>query len=477
MKKYNFDFSNKTTPLSHQIEATEFIRTNASSALFDEMGLGKSKIVIDALKSELENKNIDCVLVVCKKTLVKNWEEEIQKHTNLPSLILRGSYSEKGTKFMVYSPFYIINYDAVISETKRLSMLMKIKRFAVVLDESHRIKTPTSKTTQAIFSLAPLAVKRIIISGTPVANKPCDLWAQYYFLDAGATLGTDFQKFQKEYEVNLRDNDFNDDKMLRLKNLISNVSIRRLKKDVLQLPEKKYQDIHVKLTGLQKEMYDQLREELYLDIVEMDGTTIADDSENILKRLLRLNQIASNPKLIDHSYNQEPAKYLKLDLLVKGIIAKGEKVIIWSSFVDNIVILKKRYAQYGAVTIYGNMTIEERNKASKKFIEDTDCKILIANPAAAREGLTLTVANNAIYLDRSFNLVDYVQSQDRIHRISQKKECLIVNLIAENTVDAYIDEIIYKKQNVAKFIQGDSDIIMPGRQFLTKQDLLKILGG
>lgn len=477
MKKYNLDFIKKTEPFTHQYEAIDFILKNNDVALFDEMGLGKTKIVIDTLSRELEDKKIDSALIVCKKTLIYMWESEIKKHTNLPSLILRGTYKEKGMKFMGNSPFYIINYDSLITEVDRILMLIKIKKFAVVLDESHRIKNPFSKTAKALFILAPYAKRRVILSGTPVANKPLDLWAQFYFLDGGRTLGNNFDKFKRDYSVNLKDNIFNREKMDELKKLINPVCIRRLKTDVLHLPNKEFQDVFVELQGKQKEMYDQLKEELYLEIIGMDGEQVEDNSENILKRLLRLTQIASNPKLIDSAYNEEPTKFIKLDQIINKIISKKEKVIIWTSFIDNIRILKKRYKHLSPVTIFGKMIIEDRNKASDRFMNDSDCKVLIANPAAAREGLTLTSANNAIYLDRTFNLVDYIQSQDRIHRISQHKECLITNIIAKDTVDRYIDEIIYKKQNLAKFLQGDCNDIISEKKFLTKEELLQIVGG
>ncbi len=475
--KYELNYNPKTQPLQHQTEATNFIRDNNIVALFDEMGLGKTKIVLDALLQNLNAGVINCALIICKKTLVYNWENEIDKHTHLHSIILRGSDREKGMKFMANMPFYIINYDALIKEVKRLNMLLKIKKAAIVLDESHRIKDPHSKAAQSLFLLAPLAEKRIIVSGTPVANKPFDIWSQFYFLDSGRLLGTNYESFKKEYSIDFKNNKFNNIKMQELRCIMKSVSIRRLKQDVLELPNKKFESIFVDLKGKQKDMYNQLKNDLYLEISNMDGDQIIDESENILKRILRLNQITSNPKLIDESYNEEPIKFSILDKLIKDIINKNEKLIIWSSFIENILILKSRYKKYGAVTIFGKMNIEDRNRAVIKFVNDIDCKILIANPAAAREGLTLTVANNAIYIDRSFNLVDYIQSQDRIHRISQTKDCNIMNILASDTIDVYIDEIIFKKQNIAKFLQGDSNKIMAKRDFLTKEELIKILGG
>ena len=475
--KYELNYSQKTQPLQHQTEATNFVRDNNVVALFDEMGLGKTKIVLDALLQNLHTGDINCAMVICKKTLVHNWENEIDKHTHLHSIILRGSDREKGMRFMANMPFYIINYDALIKEVKRLHMLLKIKKAAIVLDESHRIKDPHSKAAQSLFLLAPLAKKRIIISGTPVANKPFDIWSQFYFLDSGNLLGTNYESFKKEYSIDFKNNKLNKIKMQELRDMIKSVSIRRLKQDVLELPDKKFESILVDLKGKQKDMYNQLKNDLYLEISNMDGNQIIDKSENILKRLLRLNQIASNPKLIDESYDEEPVKFSILDKLIKDILGKNEKLIIWSSFIENILTLKSKYKKYGAVTIFGKMNIEDRNSAVIKFLNDTDCKILIANPPATPEGLTLTAANNAIYVDRSFNLVDYIQSQDRIHRISQIKDCNIMNILANDTIDMYIDEIIFKKQNIARFLQGDSDKIMPKREFLTKKELIKILGG
>jgi SNF2 family DNA or RNA helicase len=349
---------------------------------------------------------------------------------------------------------------------------------AVVLDESHKIKNPDSKTAKAIFAIKDYAKKRLILTGTPVANRPVDLWAQFYFLDNGRLLGDNFAEFQKKYSVDFKEqrlaeekNKFDD-----LRNLISSNSIRRLKKDVLELPEKVFIEKKVSLTIQQRNMYDKLRDELYLEITNIDGTKKIDESSLIVKKILRLVQIASNPFLIDKSYNETPAKFKLMDNLVEEIVAKDEKVIIWSSFVENIRLLYRRYKLHGALMISGEIPIEKRNEIVKQFRDNEDFKVLVANPAAAREGLTLTSANNAVYLDRNFNLVDYLQSQDRIHRISQTKKCFIYKLIGEKTIDEYVEEIIFKKQNLAEYIQGDKKDIEI-QHFLTKEELLTILGG
>jgi SNF2 family DNA or RNA helicase len=357
-------------------------------------------------------------------------------------------------------------------------MFLKIRKMAIVLDESHKIKNPDAKTTNSIFELKDFAKKRIIITGTPIANKPLDLWAQFYFLDNGNLLGSSFKKFEKKYSIDLKDDDLSEqkDRFNNLREIILSNSMRRLKEDVLELPEKIYIEKYVQLEGQQKKIYDQLKNELYIEITNIAGEAIIDRSDELLKKLLRLAQIASNPLLIDKAYNEIPVKFPLLDTLIKNILEQKQKVIVWSCFVDNIRILYKRYKEFGTLMLYGDIPIEKRNEIVKQFRSNDESMILIANPAAAREGLTLTSANNAVYLDRNFNLVDYLQSQDRIHRISQTKVCKIFKIIAKNTIDEYIDEIIYKKHKLAEYVQGDRDGIITDKQFITKEQFLEILG-
>src|SRR5207248_9750713 len=145
------------------------------------------------------------------------------------------------------------------------------------------------------------------------------------------------------------------------------------------------------------------------------------------------------------------------------------------SFVGNVKALSERYCPFRPVTIHGEMAGAQRDEAVRLFRGDRDVRIMVANPAAAREGLTLTEANVAIYIDRTFNLVDYLQSQDRIHRISQSRECEIVLLMAQATVDAYIDFTLEQKHRLAQYAQNDSHTIRRADLALEKPAILKAL--
>src|SRR3984957_2550595 len=168
--------------------------------------------------------------------------------------------------------------------------------------------------------------------------------------------------------------------------------------------------------------------------------------------MVRLAQLASNPALLDSDYREVPAKLASLDkLLAEKMKVPGRKVIVWTSFVENIRGMAARYKKYRPVVIYGEIDNSARDKAVREFRGDPAVRLLIANPAAAREGLTLTEANVAVYLDRTFNLVDYLQSQDRIHRISQMQPCEIILLLADETIDSFIDFSLEQKHRLAHY--------------------------
>ncbi len=386
-------FEPKTQALPHQLEAINYIKNNQEVALFDEQGLGKTKIVIESLCWSMKQGEIEGALVVAPMSLLYNWEQEVLKHSFLIPIVLRGSKREKRYKFMTGANFYITNYEAIIAELQRIKRFCKSRKVAIVLDESPRIKDPATKTSQSLFELRQYSVKRTIITGTPVANKPVDLWAQFFFLDGGKLLGENFNDFKSKYrEKSIHYKELLDE----LKNIIAEHSIRRCKNNVLELPEKKFVNIYVNLSGKQDELYNKLREELKIEVQDMTGNLVIDEAENILKKLLRLIQISSNPFLVDKGYNEIPAKFSTLDGLLEDIVSRNEKVIIWTNFIENITVLKNRFKYYEPVVIHGEIPIKDRAEIVKTFQESNKNRLMIANPSAAREGLTLTRANNAI---------------------------------------------------------------------------------
>jgi SWI/SNF-related matrix-associated actin-dependent regulator 1 of chromatin subfamily A len=459
--------------LPHQTEGTQFLRDRTAAALFDEQGLGKSKQLIDAVVASIRDGSLAGALIVCPNTIKTTWGEEIERYSDERYAIFGSGRKARRVAFRsLRASFYVINYEAIASELPSLRALLRFKRMAFVLDESHRIKTPAARVTRAIHSLRQDAARRYIMTGTPVANKPEDLWAQVFFLDDGRALGPNFRAFRERFCTP----EGGYTRIDELRDRLATVCLRREKEGTITLPPKTFTYVSVSLAGEQLRMYEQLREQLELWVRDLSGNEVKAQAENILARLVRLAQLASNPALLDSAYGEVPGKFLALDQLVQTYLAEPtEKVIVWTSFVGNIRALLRRFSRHNPVALHGEMDSKSRNAAVTAFKKDATVRLLIANPAAAREGLTLTRARTAIYLDRTFNLVDFLQSQDRIHRLSQAEPCEILILNAAGTIDEFIDFSLAQKHRLARYAQGDTDAIAAEDLQLTKPDLLRAL--
>ena len=476
------DLSPKKDAFPYQLDAIEQIRGLEYSAVFHEQGLGKTKIAIDVILYWLATRELDCVIVVAKKGLVPNWISEFNDHTHLRPSVLGSNSSENYYTLTGNAVVIVAHYEAIKKEKSRLKLFCEGIKVGIVLDEAHKIKNPKSGVTEAFLELRESFKKRLILTGTPAANRPYDLWSQIYFLDGGAALGQEFDEFQKETDIDFvpegGDRREYETNLAVISEKLKGFMVRETKDgDVIDLPDKRYQKIEAAWEPLQRDKYIQARDELSVIVVQ-EGEAIADNSEPILKRLIRLVQLASNPGLIDEAYVASPGKLEPLTNLVGEIIDRGEKAIVWSSFNDNMKLLRDNLAEYGCRTVYGKMSVEERYLSIDSFKNDPKVRVLVATPGAAKEGLTLTVANNVIYFDRTFSLDDYLQSQDRIHRISQERECNIYTLYIPGSIDEWVDELLTAKVIAAKFSQGDieAEEFRETMNFTFRESLREALG-
>jgi SNF2 family DNA or RNA helicase len=446
---------------AYQVDAVEAIKNLPYAAVLHEQGLGKTKIGVDVALQWLKANEVDSVLVVTKRGLIENWREEIRAHTYIAPRILD---QRKPSNFFALNSaarLYLTHYEVIKSEQRRLALFLKTRRVAAILDESQKIKNPESDTAIAFHKLGPGFTRRIIMTGTPVANRPFDLWSQIFFLDSGNSLGTDFASFRQKLDLS---NDLWTSKTKRATfeselaavfDKIRLFTVRETKDSAgIQLPEKHIQNVFVDAEARQRELYDQFRFDVRADVVR-NGELITDDAEDLLKRLLRLVQVASNPRLVDQSYKYIPGKMpVLLSLLEKASISES-KAIVWTSFVENAEWLAAELRRFNPAVVHGNRSMDERNDAIRRFKGEKSCRLLVATPGAAKEGLTLTVANHAIFFDRSFSLDDYLQAQDRIHRISQEQTCYVWNLICKDTVDEWVDTLLAAKRLAAQLAQAD----------------------
>jgi SNF2 family DNA or RNA helicase len=477
--------SAKHEGFAYQVEAVEAIKNLEYAAVFHEQGLGKTKIAIDLALSWLRNDVVDSVLFITKKSLIANWRDEIRMHSFLTPRVLG---QDRGANFYAFnSParFYLAHYEVCVSEMRRLGLFLKTRKVAAICDEAQKFKNPESAVAKALFSLGPGFARRVILTGTPIANRPYDIWSLIYFLDHGESLGADFDEFKGAVDLSakLADDERRTAFETSLGGLFERVrpfAIRETKASAgIALPTKTIENILVDPEDRQAELYKSYRDELRAIVVK-GGVPRLDDAEDLLKRLLRLVQIASNPRLVDNSYVETPGKCDVLEAVLTDCIASDPptKAIVWTTFTENVDWLAKRLRDYGAVRVHGKMAIHDRNRSLERFKNEPEVRVLVATPGAAKEGLTLTVANTAIFFDRSFSLDDYLQAQDRIHRISQTKQCFVYNLLMRETVDVWVDELLAAKHLAAQLAVGDiaTEDYVARADYGFAQTLARILG-
>lgn len=453
----------KLPAFPYQLEALRAIEQLEYAAVFHEPGLGKTKIAIDLALSWFKARTVDSVLVVCKRSLVANWATEIRSHSHLFPLVL--TQDRKATYVALNSPgrLYLTHYEVCKTELARLKLFLKTRRVAVICDEAQKLKNPASALFRTFSQLREGFVRRVILTGTPIANRPYDIWALIHFLDGGASLGNDYPRFKEEFDISpglAHDPAARARFEASLSGLFARIqhfTVRETKRSArIILPDKIVENILVDPEEHQEELYSVYRRETRAAI-EKHGRLSFDDIDEILKRLLRLVQVASNPRLVTDAYNREPGKLPILRNLLFDAVAQGSKAIVWTSFVDNAKWLGHQLRDLGSCVVHGHMSIDDRNAALARFKRDTATRVLVATPGAAKEGLTLTAANVAIFFDRSFSLDDYLQAQDRIHRISQEKTCYIYNLLLRDSVDLWVDDLLTAKHLAAQLGQADID--------------------
>lgn len=452
--------SAKHEAYSYQIDALTAIQSLPYAAIFHEQGLGKTKIAVDLVLFWLSHDIVDTVFIVTKKSLVMNWVHELAAHSWITPSVLSDDRRRNGVHLNSPVLVYVLNYEVMPANVELIRDFLCTCRVAAVLDESQKIKNPDTQLARCFHSLAARFERRIIMTGTPSANRPYDIWSQIKFLDNGLALGGSYEAFRDEHDVSTATtkSDIREygQRLGSIMGRIRHFSVRETKHTAgLQLPNKTIVTHYVDLAPHQAVVYRSYRERLAWELRdELDGV-IVDDAEAILKRLLRLVQCASNPGLIDKGYTERPGKFQKLSALLDDASDASEKLVVWTQFVDNVEWLAAELNRHSPQKVHGSMTIAERNAAIAAFLTDGHCRVLIATPGAAKEGLTLTVANHAVFYDRGFSLDDYLQAQDRIHRISQKKECFVHNLMASETIDEWVDELLNTKHRAAQMAQGD----------------------
>ncbi len=453
--------------LNHQREGVDFLTSQDGGLLAFEQGLGKTLVAIEAFRRMLEAGRADRLLVVCPNSLKRNWVAEFGKFAPHVSVdVVEGTPKIRRAAFRAsHARVVVTSYETARAETTALIALCQRHRTALVLDESHAAKNWKSLTSAAMKAVAPHAAFRWLLSGTPVTNTATDLHTQVQILEPGkASLGS-----TEVFKAMLED----DPRATFAQATFDRLILRRTKEQCLDLPEKTYADLRVELPDWQRRVYNQMRDEMVAEIRKMTGEQYRAYASTALAKLTRLIQIASNPALIFPELDRLPAKFEALDGLIADILSvPGRKVILWSNYIRTIEQLLQRFP--GAVAIYGATPNNERQGIAQRFQEDQDVRLLIANPAAAGTGFTLTAASFTIYESLSWRYDHYAQSQDRNHRIGQSQPVTYIRLIGVDTIEEAVVVSLERKSALARSLLGDFGVgELP--TIFTKEEMCNLL--
>lgn len=465
-----------TEPFEHQRKEYYHSRDKANFALLWEPGTGKSKPILDTTAYLSDKDAVDGSLIIAPNGVHRNWIiDQIPAHCD-PAVPLKTflwdtkkagnkSFQAEFEEFLKFPQLVVfaINYDAIITARGYAACEKFLKKRVCIMtcDESHRIKSPGKQRTKAATKLGKLAKYRRILTGTPIATSPFDLFSQFGFLDQGILGYKSFFVFKQRFGI--FETQFNGPrrylKLVRHKNMDELKALiekhsSRVTKDVLtDLPDKLYSKAYYEMSARQAGIYSDLRESYMAEL--QNGTVLT--APHALVRLLRLQQIVcgyapsdSHIVAIDDKHN--PRIKCLLDTVQDH---EDSKILIWARFVEDIRQISEALPPGSFVTYYGASSEEERVAALKAFKEDPSVKYFVSNPAVGGEGLTLTEASVAIFYSNSFKLVERLQAEDRCHRIGQRNKVLYIDIVCPNTVDDRIVSALRDKQNIASVVTGD----------------------
>jgi len=489
----------KTVGMKHQLKALRRMNGRDGFALFMEQGTGKTWTLLADAERLFAAGRIDAMLVIAPKGVHTNWvRREIPQHMDAP-LIARAWKSGAGKKVMaqideVVAPRHqdselklrilSMNIDALNTEAGFVyaKRFLSCTRALMVIDESSRIKNPSSGRTQAIMRIHHLAALRRIATGTPVNNAPMDVFAQMEFLESGLLGTTSYRAFTAEYadllnpasammmhmarrnpraahaQIVARNEDGTPRwrNLDKLQQLLAPHSFRVLKKDCLDLPEKIYQQVFFELTPAQQRAYDLLREELRIEVDALDAPEIITVSK--LAAIMKLQQITSGfvitpQRDIQYVSTDNPRLAALLDLVedVHG------KIIVWARFKEELRAVATALAAAGwaVVEYHGDVNDADRETAVDSF-QNGAANAFVGQPQSGGIGLTLTAASTVVYYSNDYNSETRKQSEDRAHRIGTKSNVVYVDLIATATIDESISRALQRKSELASAILGDN---------------------
>jgi len=429
-------------PMNHQKEAIEKLLANNRYILADDMGLGKTtSTVIASIES-----NANKVLIVCPASLKINWKREIELYSDEEVLIVEGK------KWGSTAKYYIINYDILknfhttekTEDSDAYKIILQEDFDLAIVDEAHYISNPQAQRTKLLNDILAKISKVWLLTGTPMTSRPINYYNLLKIVNSPLTLNwkSYVLRYCKGYQFRVGGrkiwNTSGASNLDELRDQTKSIVLRRLKTDILDLPEKIVSPIWLELKN---SFYDdELTEFIRIseENKEKESITVT------LNRLMKLRQLIAIEK-VDHTCE-----------IIDNVLEQGKKVIVFTNFTMSLDMIHEKYKKK-SVVLDGRMSKEKRQISVDRFQNDDKVKIFIGNIKAAGVGITLTSADTVIMNDLSFVPADHSQAEDRAYRYGQKNSVLVYYPVFENTIEKTIYNILQKKKDIIDQVMGDGE--------------------
>jgi len=422
-------------PLEHQKEAIKSLVENKKFILADDMGLGKTtSSIIAALETGAKK-----ILIICPASLKINWQREIENYSNRPTSIIEGKKWEDGD-------FIIINYDIIKNfhdeKKKSDSVLLKTKFDLVIIDEAHYIQNKQAQRTKLINDFVSNVERLWLLTGTPITSRPINYFNLLNLIECPVAKnwmayvkrycnGFQFQAGRRKiWNVSGASN------LEELRDRTAPLVLRRLKENVLDLPDKIITPVYLRLKSKE---YEALMGEYY-DWYDKNG-----DSDSLtlqFTKLTKVRQVIAEEKV--------PSTIE----ICENIVEQGKKVIVFTNFTKTLEMILEHFGK-SAVRLDGQMSQKERQLSVDRFQNDESVMVFVGNIKAAGVGITLTAGEAVVMNDLSFLPSDHSQAEDRSYRYGQKNNVLVYYPIFDNTVEGIIYDILKKKKDIFETVMGD----------------------
>lgn len=441
----------------HQLEGIRSMARMGSFMLCDEMGLGKSVQALTVAAIDFERDWASRIIVVCPASLKWNWQDECEKHTKFSTMILDGTPTQRRKQMQLFEAMefdvLIVNYEQVLAHVDEFN---KMDFDIAIYDEAHYIKNYKAKRTKACLKLR--AKRHFVLTGSPLLNQVNELWPLLHRVSP-----SEFPKYWTFVNRFAVYGGYQNKQIIGVKNrpelnaAVSRLMVRRLKKDVLDLPEKMYIPLYVELSPLQRQLYDSAMDDLQIDLPNNPDPL---EIENALVKYLYLKQICGTAAEIE-GYPDDSAKLDRAMELIAEIThtepdSPGEPVVVFTQFRTTQRCLAERLEKAGIqpFLLNGDVKMDQRAEVVKQWSTYRDKNgtpgVLCGMVQVASVGLNMTAASSCIFIDKLYVPKLNEQAEDRIHRIGadKTKPIQIYSIIARKTVEQRIEAILNRKRKL-----------------------------